>query len=239
MGRSYDQAAGPEMLAHHSGEQALRSCVERGRGLVEQPQRPPRDEQPRERDSPLLARRQRAHRKIGDMGEAEPPERREPSPAARIASENARPELQILPRGESPLQGVGVADAMRLLAQARLGVAALQDEASFRKRQETRDRPQQARFARAVRTDRHQRLARADLKREAGKQPASAPLERDFLGAEAHEAPDSSAGEMRPRSIVCVAARRDYIYNAVIPKPHSFLGDAAWPASTVSNARKT
>ncbi len=80
VGRSDDQAAGPEMLAHHSGEQALRSCVERGRGLVEQPQRPPRDEQPRERDSPLLARRQRAHRKIGDMGEAEPPERRRAKP---------------------------------------------------------------------------------------------------------------------------------------------------------------
>ena len=75
MGRGDDEAAAGEVLAHDAGEQPLRRDVERRRRLVEQPERARRDEQPRQRDAALLAGGERAHRKIGDMGEAEPLER--------------------------------------------------------------------------------------------------------------------------------------------------------------------
>ena len=57
---------------------------------------------------------------------------------ARIAAERARPEGEVLAGGQRPLQRVGVAEVMRLLADRALGVAALEGEAAGLERQESR-----------------------------------------------------------------------------------------------------
>ena len=128
MGGGEDETAGGQVLAHNDGELALRGGVERGRRFVEQPDRPRRDQEPGERDAALLAGGQRPRREIGDMGEAEPIERRDPRRAGGIAAERVGPEGEIFAGGERALQRVGVAEIVRLLANSGLRRPALERE---------------------------------------------------------------------------------------------------------------
>ena len=126
-----------------------------------------RDEKARQRDAALLARRERAHGKIGDVGEAEARQSAAPSPARRIAAERRRPERQVLARRQRALQRIGVAEIMRLLADARLARPAFEDEGAGGERQEAGDGAQEARLARPVRPGQHERRAGARLEGKA------------------------------------------------------------------------
>ena len=61
--------AGREMLGHQAAEQRLAVAVERGAGLVEQPERARRDEEPGEPGPPPLAGGKDADRQIERMAE--------------------------------------------------------------------------------------------------------------------------------------------------------------------------
>ena len=89
MGRGDDDAAAGHEPSHDPGESGLRRDVEGGRRLVEQPHRPMGDEQPGERDAPLLPGRERAGGKIDDMGEADLRERRARTPSRRESPPSA------------------------------------------------------------------------------------------------------------------------------------------------------
>ena len=175
------------------------------------------------------------------MGEPEPRRARGRALRAGIAAEHARPEAEVLARRQRGLQRVGMAEVVRLLAEARVGVAALQLDAARRERQKARDRAQQARFSGAVRPGDDERLARARL-REKGqrKQAPSAPFKGEFFRAQAHRAPNLRRRDFaRPASLVCVAARREFIYNRRHSFPPTVPETPPWPASTVSNARRS
>ena len=119
----------------------MRGGVEGGGRLVEQPQRPMGHEKPCERDAPLLPGRERARGKIDHMREADPGERRTAGLAARIAAERARPEGEVLARGQRPFQRVGVAEVMRLLADAALCRPPVEGEAARTETAESRQSP--------------------------------------------------------------------------------------------------
>ena len=212
MGRGEDEAAGGEMRAHDESESALGGGVERSGRLVEQPDRPRRNQQARQCDAALLPGRQCVDREIGDMGETELVERRHPGGARKIAAERVSPESEVLASSQRPLQRVGMAEVMRLLADAGLRRAALKRNRSFGERQETGDRPQQARLARAVRADQQQRLAGPRGERHPRKDPAPAPFNGDFLGAQAHGIPSTAPPLCAPSDIsLCSPAKGIYL----------------------------
>ena len=205
-----------------SANSALRRDVERGGRLVEQPERAGRDEQPRERDAALLAGRQRAHRKIGDMGEAEPRQRRQPGRAARIAAQHARPEGEILACRKRALQRVGMAEVMRLLAEALLGIAAFERELSLAQAQEIR-RWRAAGSTCPRRSGRRRSALRrrrspAKARRTTGVRPRSRAI---LLALRRMGLPSRRPSKSRRPTIVCVAAQREFIYKPVIPTPHT------------------
>src|SRR4051812_22412420 len=85
--------------------------IERGKRLVEEPQRCVRHEQARERGAPALTLRELAHRQLGY---AEPLERRdERFPACALACE-ATTDLEVLARGEIVLHRGRVTDVDQL-----------------------------------------------------------------------------------------------------------------------------
>ena len=113
-----------------AAEGGLRGGVERGRRLVEEPERAIGDEEAGKRDAPLLPGRERAHRKVDHMGEAEARERRAARLARRFAAKRACPEGEVLVRGQRAFQRIRVAEIMRLFANRALGIAAVQREPS-------------------------------------------------------------------------------------------------------------
>ena len=137
MGRRDDQAAGGKMRAHDFGKARLRGGVERAGRFVEQPERAICDKKPRQRDAPLLPRRERADGKVGDMGEADALERggdaHRLAAGAASAAQHRRPEGEIFARRQRALQRIGMAEIMRLLADALLVVAAFAEPARPRR----------------------------------------------------------------------------------------------------------
>src|SRR5271166_4960641 len=89
---------------------------------------------------------------------------RKPNPgegvAARLArgfgSECARPEGEVLSRGQRAFERVQMAEIMGLLTDGALGVAALEREAAGLNGKEATERAQESRFAGAVGACHHQ-----------------------------------------------------------------------------------
>ncbi len=186
MGRGDDDAAVAEIVLHDRGEGRLRRGVERGRRLVEQPERPAGDEQAGERDAALLSGGERAGRKVDHMREADARQRAAARLARTIAAERARPEGEVLARGQRAFQRVRVAEVMGLLADGPLGVAAFEREAPGLQGKKAAERAQQARLAGAVRARHDQRRALVRLEREPFEQPSPAALDRQVPRAKAH-----------------------------------------------------
>ena len=125
VGGRHHQAAGGEMRGDQLEQPALRGDVERGGRLVEQPQRPVDDEQAGQRQPPPLAGRQILRRQLGELAERHPVERVVARQAA-AAAERGDPEIEVLGHRQRRLQRVEMAEIVRLLADRKLGVAALQ-----------------------------------------------------------------------------------------------------------------
>ena len=71
MGCRNDQAAAREMIAHQGSKQALSSGIERAGRFIQQPDRPPHREQPRDREPTPLSGRQIGRRQMGDGAKAD------------------------------------------------------------------------------------------------------------------------------------------------------------------------
>ena len=142
------------------------------------------------------------------MGKPDARQRRERGFARRLAAQHAGPEDEILARRQRALQGVGVAEIMRLLAERSLRVAALEREAARLQRQEAEKRAQQARLAGAVGTGDDERGAGLDREGKRREQAPAAPLQTEIPRAKPHSlrpsarahflaAPGLSAGQLR------------------------------------------
>src|SRR6266851_473608 len=90
MGCGDDQAAARKMIAHQGREHALPGGIERVGRLVQEPDRPPRHNQPGDREPPPLSGRQVRRRKIRGMIE---PDRGKACPGIEyLAAEEIPPE---------------------------------------------------------------------------------------------------------------------------------------------------
>ena len=168
-----------------------------------------------------------------------------PAPAARpraaIPAERAGPEREVLAGRERAFERVGVAEVMRLLAERTLGVAAFERErrphANGRKPAIARKRLD---LPAPLGPVDEQRLAASTSNARSREQLPSAPLESaDFPRSSASSSPQRRLTIRRCPTKVCVAAHDGFIYKPASPLPRPIPGDAAWPASTVSNAARS
>src|SRR5271157_3239846 len=120
------------------------------------------------------------------MRKSDPRERRAARLARTIAAERARPEGEVLARGQRAFKRIRMAEVMGLLADGPLGVAALEGEASGLQGKKAAERPQQARFAGAVRPRHDERRALLRLERELFEEASPAALDRQVPRAKAH-----------------------------------------------------
>src|SRR5882672_11404508 len=161
--RIYDSAAAGNVPADQAPHAFDRRGVERGEGLVEDPQRCCfREREPGQRHAAALALRQHARGQVLLGREAEPRERcDDPSPVGDKAGERAG-DFQILRRREIVLQRVGVAHIEQprpeFLLEPAHALAAPADLAAVGLEQPAGD-AQQARLARAVGAADAQQLA--------------------------------------------------------------------------------
>ena len=180
-----------------SARRCLRRGIERARRLVEQPERPICDKKPRQRDAPLSGRPRGSRRESRGHGRGRgaPALRRRRVDRRGRRAEHRGPEVEIFARGQRALERIGMAEIMRLAADALVRVAAFQRQFARRDRQQAGDRAQQARFAGAVASGDGERLAGSDRKVRSRKQLAAAALDRD-IGAES-SASGPSGGAFR------------------------------------------
>ena len=189
VGGGDDDAAAVEMRLHDRGEGGLRGGVERGRRLVEEPERPVGDEEAGERDAPLLPGRERARREIDHMGEADPRERR-----ALASREDRR-------RARRPRRRGSRSRSARLSARRRGRDNAPVRRACARDRrrpaQSLRPRAAESRRARAAGSICRRRSAlsrsapspRPTSNEKPGKQAPPAAFDRQVPRAQAHRSP--------------------------------------------------
>ena len=123
MGRRDDQPAVAEMGPHQAVEPLLGCRVERGGGLVEEPQRPRDRDHAGKRQPAPLAGREVAGRNIGEVAEADSIEaafRRFPLAGGGLGVEEAHPEGEVFHHRKGPFEGVEMAEIVGLLADAEL-----------------------------------------------------------------------------------------------------------------------
>ncbi len=221
MGRSDDHAAIVEMRPHHRREHALRSGIERGGRLVEQPERTIDRKEPRQRGAALLSRGQIGGRQIGDSRKSEPRQGRLDF-SCRIARSRAvrqkrRPKFEIFSDGEARLQRIGMADIMAELGETETCLGRDRD-LSPRQGQKAGDGAQQARFAGAIRPRHHERLAGAEPEAYIAQDDAAAAFDGESLGLDLHV---DLHGAIRPSSGACPFAE----------KPGNFSGTCSSAAS--------
>ena len=140
-----------EMRLHDGGKRDLSGGVERGRRLVEQPERTLGDKQASKRHAPPLSGREQPRREIDHMAQTERRKRGELRFPRGIAAQHCGREGEVLAGGQRGLNSVSVAEIMRLFADRALAIAAVQRKAAGFNRQEAGERPEQARFSRPVR----------------------------------------------------------------------------------------
>src|SRR5688572_3734368 len=116
MGGGDDDAALLEMVAHVPAKQHQRPLVEAARRLVQKPDRPRRDEEPRQRQAPPLACRQYAGWKSAKRFE---PEAFKPALHC-LSAEKVLPEPDIFLNRERRLDAMLMSDHMRLLADREI-----------------------------------------------------------------------------------------------------------------------
>jgi hypothetical protein len=172
MGGDDQQPAAHKMGPHQGREAGLRGAVQPDGRLVEQPQGPRHQRQPRQRQPPLLPRRQQSRLQPRDRGQFERGEPRRHIAAAQ----KIPPEPEVLSRRQRRLQGVLVADEVALLGKACLGRPALQPQPPGRRLDEPRDHPEQAGLAAAIGPAQDHKLARVKLEPEPRKDRPVAPL---------------------------------------------------------------
>ncbi len=224
------------MNSHDRGEGGLGGGVERGRRLIEEPERPLSDKEPGERDAPLLPGRERARGKVDHMGEADPRERRAGSPRARAPPQARRPRRR------------GSRSRSARLSAHRRG----RDNGPLRRACARDRRPpaqtlppgqEESRRGRAEATICRRRwgLSRSapSLGRPRTKARKTGAVRRVRSQAATHEGAshplENARRAGRFKTIVCVACLREFIYKPTIPRLPAFRS-APWPASTVSNA---
>ena len=114
-------------------------------------------DQPRDREPALLPGGEIGRRQPGQRCRARP--RPAPRAASAVAAEPCDPEGEIFRDRQRGFQGVAVAEIMRLLADAALGIAARKRQRAARDSQQACDHAQQRRLAGAVAAGHQQRLA--------------------------------------------------------------------------------
>jgi hypothetical protein len=165
------QVAAGKVGRHQGGEAGLRGAVEADGRLVEQPQGPLHERQPRQRQPPLLPGRQQSRLQPRDRRQVE---RGKPGRHIAVAQKVA-PEAEVLARRQRRLEGVLVGDEVALLGKPRLGRSALQRQAPGRRLDEPGDHAEQTRLAAAVGPPQHHKLARAELEDRAPQTPPCRP----------------------------------------------------------------
>src|SRR3569623_503205 len=145
---------------------------ERGRGFVEQPDRPLDGDESRDRQPPLLPRRQIGRGQMADGIKADLSQRMF-DVGARI-TKVPLPECEIFPHAEGGLKGIAMAEIVRLFGERQFGKIFRIMDASAGQRQKPREDAQQRRFARAVRASNRQCLTGCNIEAETGKNHSSA-----------------------------------------------------------------
>ncbi len=112
-----DHAARLQVLTHHLLEQRNARRVQVGDGFIQYPQRTGAEQDSRNGDTSLLARRQRANGQPGTVWDLQPDQRRVPLLRAEGVP-NANTELQVLERRQVGLQRVRVSEIRKVLVIA-------------------------------------------------------------------------------------------------------------------------
>jgi hypothetical protein len=123
MRRGKDQAPAREMKLHQICEADLTFIVKSGSRLVEQPERPVHGDEPRERQPPPLTGREIRGSQVGDFTQANALKRMLRRVLRR--TEIGAPKSQVFFDRQGRLQGILVAEVVRLFADARFGISAL------------------------------------------------------------------------------------------------------------------
>src|SRR5262245_15631535 len=158
--------------------------VERGRRLVEQPERALGQEQAHQPRPPPLTGGQVAGGNVAQRRQAERLERR--IEAVRGAPEEAAPKGGILSDREARLHRVGVPNIVALLSYAYIFGTAVEADLPGLMAQEAGQRTQKRGLAGAVRPGHEQRCARLHGQRDTSKKRAPAALRRQLFGNQLH-----------------------------------------------------
>jgi hypothetical protein len=121
MGRGHDQAALAQMRLQQSCEAVLRTGIKRAGWLIEQPDRTFHRDQSGNGQPPALPRRKVGGRQIDQVFKTDRSKRSADLRAWR--TKKARPELKVFADRERRLQGVLMAEIMRLLRDCQFGIA--------------------------------------------------------------------------------------------------------------------
>src|SRR3954451_17145377 len=124
--RDEDDSARPEVPADDAHEAVARAMIEADGRLVQEPDRSRDEGEPRQREAPLLPFREECCRMIRECREVESRERRFDVPSAQ----ELLPEAEVLEGRQGGLDRVLMGNEARLLADAAVGIAALEIEAA-------------------------------------------------------------------------------------------------------------
>ena len=121
VGGGDEDPAASEVRLHDGGKRALSGGVERGRRLVEQPERALGDKQASKRHAPPLSGREQPRREIDHMAKPSARKGRELRRTRGIAAEHGGREGEVLASGQRAFHPVRVAEIVRLFADRALG----------------------------------------------------------------------------------------------------------------------
>jgi len=174
VGRGQDDPAARQMATHEAEKSRLSRDVERRGRLVEKPHRSSDGDETGEGETPLLAGRQIGGRETGEAGEAELFQRliwrrrRRCGPA-----QSARPESQVLPHRQGRLDGILMADVVRLLGQREFALPALECDPACRDSNQPGNHAQERGLAGSVAAEDEERLTGAYGELQSGKNIAA------------------------------------------------------------------
>ena len=167
--REHDRRPAAGRLLHELVAERSPLDVEAGVGLVEEPERGPAREQPREPHPTALACRQRARRRRGEPpGQPDACERAAPSSIGRRIARSPNARFSVAELG---VQGGAVAEEAHLASQVRAvprEVAAEDGARAAAQREQPREEVQQARLAGAVRAEDADDAPLVDVEVDAG-----------------------------------------------------------------------
>src|SRR5262245_2766299 len=215
------------MRGHQGAERLLRGRVEGGGRLVEEPDRPRRDQEPSEADAPPLPGRQVGDRNLRQSADAERFQRRiwlKPrEPQHRLG------ESKVLRGRERGLEAVAVADDVHGFRGLSLRIAVEADAPGLGPEQPCQD-GEQARLAGAVAAPHHKRLAGCEPEGQLGEDQPLAPPHAQTVGDELHGEPVWWRIR-RASGVIRVAGSLEFIYKRCGCAARVTRGDLGTPGA--------